>query len=63
MTVKEYLQKIEMSTPKFAKQCGINLATMNSYRYNKSVPKRKHMETIYKNTNKQVKPNDFYGLY
>ena len=63
MTIREYLNKYEISTPQFSKKLGIKLATMNSYRYNVSIPKRKHMEKIYEATNKEVQPNDFYGLF
>tara|TARA_R100000329_G_scaffold140827_1_gene123299 strand:+ start:471 stop:641 length:171 start_codon:yes stop_codon:yes gene_type:complete len=52
-----------ISTPKFAKKLGVKLTTMNSYRYDVSIPNKTNMKKIYKATEKQVKPNDFYELY
>ncbi len=63
MKIREYLMENEISTPKFAKKLGLKLTTMNSYRYNVSIPNRENMKKIYKATDKKVKPNDFYELY
>tara|TARA_Y100000356_G_C11059658_1_gene183159 strand:+ start:202 stop:408 length:207 start_codon:yes stop_codon:yes gene_type:complete len=63
MKLKDYLVEHDISTPKFAKKTGVKLTTMNSYRYDVSIPNKKNMIKIYKASNKMVKPNDFYELY
>jgi transcriptional regulator with XRE-family HTH domain len=63
MKFKEYIKKNKISVPKMCKELGIDYVTMNSYRYNDAIPRRENMQKIYKATNKEVKPNDFYGLY
>tara|TARA_R100001198_G_C5241061_1_gene218482 strand:- start:1886 stop:2077 length:192 start_codon:yes stop_codon:yes gene_type:complete len=63
MKLREYLMENAISTPKFAKKLGVKLTTMNSYRYDVSIPNKTNMKKIYKATEKQVKPNDFYELY
>ena len=62
MQLKDYLEKEDISTPKFAKKLGMKLTTINSYRYNVSIPNKENMQKIFKATKGKVTANDFYGI-
>tara|TARA_Y100000004_G_C8895174_1_gene403802 strand:+ start:997 stop:1206 length:210 start_codon:yes stop_codon:yes gene_type:complete len=68
MKIQEYLKENKISQESFCKtifdSTGIPLrqGSLSKYCLDKRTPKREIMQAIYKVTNKQVTPNDFFDL-
>jgi DNA-binding transcriptional regulator YdaS (Cro superfamily) len=51
-----------MTVAKFSERTGLLPDTINKYKMGIRIPKPEAMEVIYRVTDGQVQPNDFYGL-
>jgi DNA-binding transcriptional regulator YdaS (Cro superfamily) len=51
-----------MTVAKFSERTGLLPDTINKYKMGIRIPKPEAMEVIYRVTEGQVQPNDFYGL-
>jgi|TARA_X000001388_G_C2217777_1_gene117966 predicted transcriptional regulator len=62
MILNQYIKKEGISVSKFADKCKIPLPTMSKYYYGEKIPRQENMMKIYKQTEKKVTANDFYGI-
>jgi len=51
-----------MTVAEFSKKSGLKIDTINKYKMGIRIPKADAMKTIYRVTEGQVQPNDFYEL-
>lgn len=62
MKLTDYLRTSKMTVAKFSERTGLLPDTINKYKMGIRIPKPEAMEVIYRVTEGQVQPNDFYGL-
>lgn len=62
MKLTDYLRTSKMTVAKFSERTGLLPDTINKYKMGIRIPKPEAMEVIYRVTDGQVQPNDFYGL-
>ena len=62
MNLKAYINDQGMTLDQIGEICDISPHTMSKYKRSIRIPRKAHMIKIYEGTNKQVTPNDFYGL-
>ena len=62
MILNDYIKREGIAVSKFADKCKIPLPTMSKYYYGEKIPRQENMMKIYKQTEKKVTANDFYGI-
>ena len=62
MKLKKYLTTNKMTYSDMAEKLGLSISSVHHFCVGKRIPCRKTMRKIYKVTDKQVEPNDFYDL-
>ncbi len=58
MTISEFLEANELTRAKFARLIGVNEASITRYMNGTRVPRREHLDRIYKVTKGAVTAND-----
>lgn len=62
MKLKEYIKNNNFTLESFSDLCDVSYSTIIKWVYAKRIPSRNYMITIYKRTNGEVTPNDFYNI-
>ena len=63
MKLREYIKNNNFTIESFSDLCNVSYTTFIKWVYDKRIPSKNYMKIIYKKTNGEVTPNDFYNIY
>lgn len=62
MKLREYIKNNNFTIESFSDLCNVSYTTFIKWVYAKRIPSKNYMKIIYKKTNGEVTPNDFYNI-
>ena len=62
MKLRKYIKSNNLTLESFSFKSGCSYTTLLKWVYGSRIPSKNYMQIIYKKTNGEVAPNDFYDL-